>query len=499
MRLKYSLAWLPLCLAFVTTPGRAADLLPNGDFEAGFLIGWLVSERKDGIADIVREGNCFAEEDTTHITIAGDYAAILRSGPSGRRSSVGILTSEPFVAGDGILFTSLTGTRDGKRIIRPVEFEVRVLNAEGETLTAHEFSTSVVRLKHGCPSEPRDGRFYVHYIDTRKFLDQSISIQFRQNTNTGGIQPFTLIDRVVKFEKGEGPVYASRPVAVASTSKTRVGKLRLDATHSFDPDEGPAKLSYRWQIDGEKKVRLGNKPCVGDLTNGEYTATLFVNDGFHVSSDSLQFAVRNNPAVTTEGNDSDTNNYVVTIPGCDNEDEESETSVDDNEVVAIAPVMMAGSLSASGEMGDNLIPSIDLDADDSNINAGNNFSVTFTVGDSAIDITDTDVSIEDEDDDYLHSAIVSLVEKIDDNDKLVLSEGTDLAGGIIASLSTGNDSVTLSGPALHDDYIAAIKSVKYINDGDTPDTSETRTIQFRVNDGAADSSPALTSVTVETE
>jgi hypothetical protein len=317
----FSRVLFALCLWFASSANvLAAGLLPNGDFESGSLIGWTATHIGDGIVDVVTAGDCFSAEDTTHVTLFGNHSALLRSGPSGSSRSVGILTSDPFPAGDGVVFATLTGTRDGGRVVRPVDFRVRILDAAGKTLVMEQFSTSVVRLKEGCPSEARDGRFYVHYFDTRAFHDQDIRIQFRQNTRSSGLQPFTLIDQVLLFERGEGPLFTSKPVAVAALSSTRRGILRLDASHSFDPDEGPLAMTYSWRIQGEHRIRVGEYPCIGDLADGTYEAILYVNDGFHALSDTLRFEVTGSRVGTANSTDGgDTPTPRVEVPGCDEE------------------------------------------------------------------------------------------------------------------------------------------------------------------------------------
>ena len=470
----------------------AVDFLPNGDFEAGFLIGWTASEQRDGIADIVEQGNCFAEEDTTHIQLSGSYAAILSSGESARRSSVGILTSDSFNAGDGIMFTSLTGTRDGRKIIKPVEFEVRILNSNDDILTTHSYLTSVVRLHEGCPSEPRDGRFFVHYIDTTRFLNQSIKIQFRQNTNTRKSRPFTLIDQVLLFPIGEGPLFASKPVARAGISSTKRGDLRLDATRSFDPDSGPDILRHSWQIDGETRVRYGNRPCIADLPNGSYSATLFANDGFHVVTDRLNFLVRDNPAST--GNDSSGNTILVSRQGCDEEQIDTESSVDNGTDALVVAGAVENDDEVTEDDPDNTAPTLDLDEDDTTV-SGNNFITDFSIlsGDP-ISIVDTDITIMDDDfDDNIESATITFVDP-QLGDTFIL-DTNNIPAGITATADS--DSVSLMGTASSADYQQAILSIQFDNLEADPTLDPPRTVRIVVNDGTADSNSAFSTIFVD--
>ncbi len=508
-------------LACLPAAGQGAGLLPNGDFEAGFLIGWIASEERDGIADLVTAGTCFSTDDTTRITLFDNHAAILRSGPSGRRSSVGILTSEPFAAGDGVVFAALTGTREGKRIDHPVTFEVRILDADGGILASHDFQTSVVRLSAACPGEPRDGRFYVHYVDTRPFLGDFIRIQFRQNTNTGGYQPFTLIDQVIRFDRGEAPLFASKPLAVAGTSETRRGALRLDASASLDPDEGPLALTYRWQIDGEEQYRDGEYPCVADLADGEYRATVYANDGFHAVSDTLHFVVEGNgdglgtvassdaqedgtegDGNNGDGNDSDSGTGPrVTIAGCD------------NRVVAVgatgdaaggdsagSPVDGGGDdgTGSGGSDGDdgNTAPTVDLDDDDST-DGGNNFRATVTAIDTGVAVADGDLLVDDADGDSIERAVIILENPspqgiIDVVDTLSVDEGALPAAITVDSIDA--DSIVLTGSASFVAYQTALAAIRF-STSSLEDKTE-RVIRITVNDGSSSSSPAFATLAI---
>lgn len=513
-----------LLTAVTAPPAAAAALLPNGDFEAGSLIGWVASERRDGVSDVVTAGGCFSPEDTTRLSLFGNHAAILRSGPSGRRSSVGILTSDPFIAGDGVVFAALTGTRDGRRVVDPVHFEMRVLTADGETLTTQRFNTSVVRLHEGCPGTPRDGRFFVHYFDTRKFLEQEVRIQFRQNTNTGGIQPFTLVDQVIRFGRGEGPLFTSKPEAVAALSETTRGVLRLDASGSFDPDEGPLALTYSWQIDGENQVRVGEYPCIGDLADGTYEATLFVNDGFHAVSDSLVFEVTGSRATGSaaangngngdddgdgddgagdddEGNgngDGDDPVPTVEIGGCDEEVVATDASVDSGSPDGGDGDDGNGEGDGNGDddganggdepAEDNAAPTVDLDADDSTV-SGNNFATTFQAGDSPVPIADDDTQVSDGDGDLIVSATI-ISQAPDPEDAFSVDAGAVPAG---ITFEVDADSVRFTGTATANDYELALRAVRF----DSTDTDPgSRTITVEVSDGVNPSTPAFASISI---
>src|SRR5262249_3577604 len=77
-----------------STSCTASGIPLNGDFECGDLSGWTVDGVDNGVAQVIQEGTCWSFWNTQGIQLAGDFAAIVRSGPpSAATSSVGILTS----------------------------------------------------------------------------------------------------------------------------------------------------------------------------------------------------------------------------------------------------------------------------------------------------------------------------------------------------------------------------------------------------------------------
>ena len=224
-------AFVLFLFALTTLPVHALETLFDGTFETGTFQGWTASGENGGVAFTAGKGTCYSNDDTTGIQLAGNYAALLRSGREGRKDSFGTLTSLPFESGDGIAFGALSETRDGKTIRAPINFFVRILDADsGDTLSEHQFNTAVVRLSAGCPSKPRTAGFSAHFVDTRRYRGTNIQVQFRQSTNVGGEGFFTLVDNVIKFGPGELPIFTSQPIAKAGTSFTERGTLRLDGS-----------------------------------------------------------------------------------------------------------------------------------------------------------------------------------------------------------------------------------------------------------------------------
>src|SRR5207248_4283327 len=105
--------------------------LMNGNFEAGTLSGWTVDGQNGGLARIAREGSCFSYNNTEGLSLSGSFAAEIRSSGVAPVDSVGMLTSDPFVAGSSITFNAFTEAEECEQARfaerDPVTVEARLL------------------------------------------------------------------------------------------------------------------------------------------------------------------------------------------------------------------------------------------------------------------------------------------------------------------------------------------------------------------------------------
>jgi hypothetical protein len=178
------------------TLSATSSLIPNGDFETGELSGFTASGLNDGFAMVVEEGSCFSANDTTGITLNGDFAANVRSSGPAPTDSVGILTSDLFVAGSELTFRALSENDVDAPASDPVTLEVRLLDAADNLLSSQVITTNIVTLQSPCGGAPINGTFSTHAIPTTGFLGESIRVQFRQHTNVSGKGFFTLVDDI---------------------------------------------------------------------------------------------------------------------------------------------------------------------------------------------------------------------------------------------------------------------------------------------------------------
>ncbi len=136
----------------------------------------------------------------------------------------------------------------------------------------------------------------------------------------------------------------------------------------------------------------------------------------------------------------------------------------------------------------NDAPVLDLDASGS----GTGFTTTYTENGAGVAIADTDSLITDIDSTDLTSATIVIANGQAGD---VLSVAGSLPAGITATWNPATFTLTLSGSATKAAYETALEQLRYSSTSDNPSTVQ-RTINFTVNDGAANSNTAIAAVNV---
>jgi len=196
--LKVLLGGVIFFLGFALDTQATAQSLPNGGFETGNLSGWTSGSINNGSVSVVTEGTCWSSFDTRGITMPGVYAANVRSSGPAPTDSVGILTSNSFVASKGVSFYALS-ERSSPLQANPVNFVVNILAVpSGNIISTQIVGTNLITISQFCNAGPVGPNwiFSNHSIDTSAVFGQNIQIEFRQNTNISGLGFFTLVDRV---------------------------------------------------------------------------------------------------------------------------------------------------------------------------------------------------------------------------------------------------------------------------------------------------------------
>ena len=115
-------------------------------------------------------------------------------------------------------------------------------------------------------------------------------------------------------------------------------------------------------------------------------------------------------------------------------------------------------------------------------------STSYTIGDDSGSEVDNALTVGDPDDTNIESAQVRIASGFESGDELVFIDGPDIQG----VYNTGTGVLALSGSAPVADYEAALRSVKFKTTAVSP--SLTRSVEFTVNDGDADSAAATKSI-----
>ncbi|MDG5469299.1 Ig-like domain-containing protein [Deltaproteobacteria bacterium IMCC39524] len=127
--------------------------------------------------------------------------------------------------------------------------------------------------------------------------------------------------------------------------------------------------------------------------------------------------------------------------------------------------------------GNNDPPAVDLDGSAD----GTGFSTTFTEGNGAVTIADTDSDITDVDSANLTQMTVTLTNALDGSAESLSIAADDVPDGMTATPAVDGHSITFSGSFTLDQYESVLEAVKYDNSSQDPDTT-TRTVNVQVTD-----------------
>jgi hypothetical protein len=128
-------------------------------------------------------------------------------------------------------------------------------------------------------------------------------------------------------------------------------------------------------------------------------------------------------------------------------------------------------------------PAVDLDGSA----AGTGFSTTFTEGNGAVTIADTDSDITDVDSDNLSQMTVTLTNAQDGSAESLSIAAGDVPAGMTATPAGDGHSITFAGSFTLAQYESVLEAVKYDNSSQDPDTT-TRTVDVQVTDDTGQNS-----------
>jgi hypothetical protein len=253
-------------------------------------------------------------------------------------------------------------------------------------------------------------------------------------------------DTALSYTENDGPVAVDAGITATDADTATLAGATVTIGANFASAEDELDFSDQNGITGSYNDSTGVLTLAGTASVADYQAALR-SVTYENSSDNPSAATR---TVSFKADDGQSFNNL------------SDPATRD---VAITPV--------------NDAPEVDTSAG----------STSYTEGDAATAV-DSALTVSDVDDTSLEGAQVSISAGHESGDELVFAAQLGITGGY----DSGTGVLTLSGTASVADYQTALRSIEFRHTGDNPAAS--KTVQFKVNDGAADSSAAAKDIAV---
>lgn len=234
----------------------------NGSFDGSFT-GWITGGVNGGGVILVEEGEDFASSALCSDEIPfpeGGYAANVRSNGAGDSSSMGVLTSDPFLPNAPVLtFKTLSETTDANAELLLLKASANVMNPAAADIL---YRVPLVKPQPGTGPKARFVEQTVGLASVYNAADPSqgtpIRVQIRQRTTEGGKAPFTLVTdfyagpleppkpKLSELTVPPGPYYPNRSMSVVVKAAP-------------NPPVASAKASF---AEGGAEFNMGN---LGDI------------------------------------------------------------------------------------------------------------------------------------------------------------------------------------------------------------------------------------------
>jgi hypothetical protein len=255
----------------------------------------------------------------------------------------------------------------------------------------------------------------------------------------------TTTSGALAYSEGDGAVAVDDGVDVTDADSTSLTGATVQISGNLAPDEDALAVSEQNGISGFYESSSGTLTLSGTASVADYEAALR-SVTYENSSDAPSTATR---TVTIQVDDGATSNNL------------SDPATRDVEVTSVndAPVVSTS-----------------------------DGSTAYTIGDSSGTAIDAGLTTSDADDASLEGAQVSIGSDFQAGDELVYDEQLGITGGYDSDTGV----LTLTGTASVADYQTALRSIKFRTSAETPSLS--RTIEFIVNDGDADSAAATKTI-----
>jgi parallel beta-helix repeat protein len=326
--------------------------------------------------------------------------------------------------------------------------------------------------------------------------NSSAGVRITTGANSNGIGGvLTGAGNTIAFNTGDGVALdatAGNGNAISSNSIFSNGQLGIDlgdngvtANDAGDGDTGP---NNQQNFPVLTSAVLGSTIIQGTLNsvpNTTFTLEFFASPAADPTGfgEGQRFLGRTN--VTTNGSGAATINVTLaTSVAAGERVTATATNLTTNDTSEFSAAILANT---SG-------PVVDLDANNSSGQSGNNFATTWTENGGPKLLADSDATITDADSSMLQSLTVTLTTRPDGAAEVLTANTAGTP--IVASPYNGSTGVLLlSGAATVAQYQQVLRTVTYNSTSEAP-TTTARTITFVTNDGTFNSATATTTLTI---
>jgi hypothetical protein len=314
-------------------------------------------------------------------------------------------------------------------------------------------------------------------------------------TGTASVADYQAALRLVEYRHPSGNAAGTKTVEFIVND----GDLDSEpATRTVETNDKPVldttdgALAY---TEGDGAVAVDSGITASDADSAELSgATVQLTSNFSSAEDSL--ALEDQPTIT-DSYDSETGTLTLsgTASAADYQTALAavtyQNSSDDPSSATRTVSFQADDGASSNSLSDVATRDIEVTpVNDAPVVTTSDGSTSYTAGDTAGVAVDADVSVADVDDDNLESATVRIASGFEAGDNLVFVDQNGIAG----VYNTGDGTLTLTGSATLADYQTALASIKFSTTAESPGPS--RTVEFLVNDGDADSDVASKSIEI---
>jgi hypothetical protein len=317
------------------------------------------------------------------------------------------------------------------------------------TASVADYQTAISSIKYRHTGDDPSESKTVEYVVNDGDLDSDAATKTIAVTPVNDKPVLDASDAALAYTEGDGAVAADDGITVSDVDSDDLVGATVQITGNYASGEDVLAVSEQNGISGTFDSETGTLTLSGSASLADYQTALR-SVTYQNTSDNPSTATR---TLTFQGDDGGAENNLSDAVTRD---------------VGVTATNDAPEVTTSGG------------------------STSYTIGDSSGTEVDPALSVADPDDTNLESATVRIASGFESGDDLVYVDQLNIAG----VYNTGTGELTLTGSAPVADYETALRSIKFRTSALSPSLS--RSVEFSVNDGDADSAAAAKSIDLVT-